>query len=85
MGAMASQITGVTIVYSDPSKKTPKLRVTGLCEGNTPVTSEFPAQRTSNAKIVSIWCRHHDLLIDFRVRIYDPLVRTIYYDNNTQV
>ena len=26
------------------STKTPKLRVTGLCAGNSPVTSEFPAQ-----------------------------------------
>ena len=31
------------------SKKTTKLRVTGLCEGNSPVTDEFPAQRASNA------------------------------------
>ena len=31
-------------------KKTPKLRVTGLCAGNSPVTSEFPAQRASNAE-----------------------------------
>ena len=30
--------------------KTSKLRVTGLCEGNSPVTSEFPAQRASNAE-----------------------------------
>ena len=29
--------------------KKSKLRVTGLCEGNSPVTGEFPAQRTSNA------------------------------------
>ena len=42
-------------------KKTSKLRVTGLCEGNSPVTGEFPAQRTSNAENVSIWWRHHDL------------------------
>ena len=41
------------------SKKTSKLSVTGLCEGNSPVTGEFPAQRTSNAKNVSIWWRHH--------------------------
>ena len=27
------------------SKKTSKLRVTGLCGGNSPVTGEFPAQR----------------------------------------
>ena len=42
------------------SKKTSKLRVTGLCEGNSPVTGEFPAQRTSNAENVSIWWRHHN-------------------------
>ena len=41
------------------SKKTWKLRVTGLCEGNSPVTGEFPAQRASNVENVSIWWRHH--------------------------
>ena len=40
-------------------KKTPKLRVTDLCVGNSPVTGEFPAQMTSNAEIVCIWWRHH--------------------------
>ena len=40
-------------------KKTSKLRVTGLCEGNSPVTGEFPTQRASNAENVSIWWRHH--------------------------
>ena len=29
------------------------------CEGNSPVTGEFPAQRASNAENVSIWWRHH--------------------------
>ena len=38
--------------------KTSKFRVTGLCEGNSPVTGEFPTQRASNAKNVSIWWRH---------------------------
>ena len=33
------------------SKKTSKLRVTGLCEGNSPVTGEFPAQRDSTAQM----------------------------------
>ena len=47
-------------LFGRRSKKTPKLRVTGLCEGNSPVTGEFPAQRASNAKNVSIWWRHHD-------------------------
>ena len=64
MGAMASHITSLTIVYSTGysrrrSKKTSKLCVTGLSEGNSPVTGEFPAQRASNAKDASIWWRHH--------------------------
>ena len=41
------------------SKKTSKLRVTGLCAGNSPVTGEFPAQMASNAEKVSIWWRRH--------------------------
>ena len=41
------------------SKKTSKFRVTGVCEGNSPVSSEFPAQRDSNAENISIWWRHH--------------------------
>ena len=60
---MASQITSFTIVYSivysGADKKTSKLRVTGLCAGNSPVTGEFPAQMASNAENVSIWLRHH--------------------------
>ena len=42
------------------SKKKSKLRITGLCEGNSPVTSEFPSQRASNVENVSIWRRHHE-------------------------
>ena len=42
------------------SKKTWKLRVTGLCAGNSPETGEFPAQMASNAENVSIWWRHHE-------------------------
>ena len=42
------------------SKKTSKLRVTGLCVGNSPGTGEFPAQMASNAENVSIWWRHHE-------------------------
>ena len=49
------------------SKKTSKLRVTGLCAGNSPVTGEFPAQMNSNAKSVSIWWRHHAKCFDMRV------------------
>ena len=46
-------------LFRGRSKKTSKLRVTGLWEGNSPVTGEFPAQRASNAENVSIWWRHH--------------------------
>ena len=42
------------------SKKTSKLRATGLCEGNSPVTGEFPSQRASNAENVSVWWCHHE-------------------------
>ena len=41
-------------------QETSKLRVTGLCEGNSPVTGEFPTQRASNVENVSIWWRHHE-------------------------
>ena len=41
------------------SKKTSKLRVTGLCAGNSPGTGEFPAQMASNAENVFIQWRHH--------------------------
>ena len=44
------------------SKKTSKLRVTGLCVGNSPVTGEFLAQIASDAENVSIWWRHHGLI-----------------------
>ena len=43
------------------SKKTSKLRVTGLCAGKSPGTGEFPAQMASNAKNVSIWWRHYGI------------------------
>ena len=40
-------------------KETSKLRVTGLCVGNSQGTGAFPAQMASNAGNVSIWWRHH--------------------------
>ena len=43
------------------SKKTSKLRVTGLCAGNSPGTGIFPARMASNAENVAIWWRHHVL------------------------
>ena len=49
MGAMASQITNLTIVYS-----------TVYSGGYLAVTGEFPAQMASNAENVSTWWRHHE-------------------------
>ena len=46
-------------LFRRKSKKTSKLRVTGLCAGNSPGTGEFPAQMVSYAENVSIWWRHH--------------------------
>ena len=66
IGPTASQITSTTSVlnrlFGHRSKKTSKLRVTGLCVGNSPETGEFPAQMASNAENVSIWWRHHDVI-----------------------
>ena len=89
MGTMASQITSLTIVYSTVysrrrSKKTSKLRVTGLCAGNSPVTGEFPAQRASNVENVSIWWRHHVQWILFdSCWVYDIRIRA--WINNCQL
>ena len=49
-------------LFRRKSKKTSKLRVTGLCAGNSPGTGEFPAQMSSYAEKVSIWWRHHDVI-----------------------
>ena len=55
MGATASQITGILIIYSTifsgRSKKIPKLRVTDIWKGNPPVTGGLPTQRASNAEM----------------------------------
>ena len=59
------------------SKKTSKLRFTGLCAGNSPGTGEFPAQMASYAENVSIWWRHHvsflfhDHILSTNILLYD--------------
>ena len=55
----ASRLFTQPFIQGADKKKTSKLRVTGLCEGNSPVTGELPAQGASNAENVSIWWRHH--------------------------
>ena len=58
------KITGVFYclpnhLFRHRSKKTSMLHITGLCEGNSPLTGEFTAPRANNAEHVSIWWRHH--------------------------
>ena len=57
MGVMASQITGLTSVYStvDSGVDQRKHQSSASLAG----TGEFPAQMASNAENVSIWWRHH--------------------------
>ena len=71
------------------SKKTSKLRVTGLCAGNSPVTGEFPAQKACNAENISNWWRHHELLRYLRIfsgnfpipSIFHNLLNICYYSH----
>ena len=49
------------------SKKTSKFCITGLCEGNSPVTSEFPSQRASNTENVSIRWHHHSTMMQHQM------------------
>ena len=57
-------------LFKRRSKKTSKLRVTGFCAGNSPVTGEFPAQMASNKEKCSIWWRHHDPWREYKKRQY---------------
>ena len=79
------------------SKKTSKLRVTGLCAGNSPGTGEFPAQMASNGANVSIWWRHHVMSNSIWPMTYQLQCKAIYvimvfisrvakqYQNNTWI
>ena len=48
------------------SRKTSKLRVTGLCAWNSPLTGGYPAQKANNAENGSIWWRHHGNVFTYR-------------------
>ena len=78
-------------LFRRKSKKTSKLRVTGLCEGNSPVTGEFPAHRANNAENVSIWWRHHEHtcppLSTSQIRLQPPALFTYHrcHNNDTSL
>ena len=88
MSAMTSQVNNLTSVYSSVysrrrSNKTSKLRVTGLCVGNSPLTGEFPAQRATNAENVSIWWRHHviEICLKWEKMVIISNIRTRHRNN----
>ena len=76
-GVSTHQLHGCLLncLFRRRSKKTSKLRVTGLCVGNSPGTGEFPAQMASIAENVSLWWRHHDMLIPFPGKEIDSIKR----------
>ena len=53
----------LNLLFRRRSKKTSKLRVTGLCVGNSPGTGEFPAQMVSNTENVCQCLPHCEPLI----------------------
>ena len=55
-------------LFGRRSKKTSKLRVTGLCAGKSPGTGESPTQKASKAENVSIWWRRHENCVRYRLR-----------------
>ena len=62
-----------TVCSGIDKRKTSKLHVTGLREGNSPVTGGFPTQRASNAENVSIWWRHQVTYHKDQRRDRDPV------------
>ena len=60
MGAIASKITSLMIVYSSVYSDADQRKYIGQC-GQFTGTGKLPAQMASNAENVSIWWRHHVL------------------------
>ena len=59
------------------SKKTSKLHVAGPCEGNSPVTGEFPSQKTSNAEnacLMTSSCKISDLNTELKPHKYGTIL-----------
>ena len=61
--AIASHITSLPFVQVQ-IKENIKARVTGLYEGNSSVTGEFPTKCSIYAENVFIWWRHHEIFYD---------------------
>ena len=80
MSAMASEITGLTIVYSTVYSGADQRK-----HQSSASLAFVPAQRASNAGNVSIWWRHHEavnLWFGFRVQGHLWLVQHICWHNS---
>ena len=67
-------------LFSCRSKKTSKLCVTGICEGNPLVTGGFPSQRASNVENVSIWwCHDVNWILAQLISVGKPIPWDMYY------
>ena len=82
MGAKASQITSLTIVYSSVYSGTDKRKHQSSASlafvRGIHWTIEFPAKRASNAENDSIWWRHHGFTIyHFEIHISLFLLRFV--------
>ena len=67
------------------SKKTSKLLLTGLCEGNSPLIDEFTAQRASNAENVSNgWRLMNASVLHMMVNryLYDDVIKWKHFPRN---
>ena len=86
MGALASEITSLTIVYSTfysgaDQRKHQSSASLAFCAENSPVTGEFPAQMANNTENVSIWWCHHVLeqCLWQNPPLFQPLKMAPYY------
>ena len=83
VSAVASQITGFWVVCStvcsgaDQRKHRSSASLT-LCEGNSPVTGEFPSQRASDAENIFIWWRHHETHTEHKIHTHRQVAKTSY-------
>ena len=78
MGAMANQITSLTIVYStvcsgaDQRKHKSSMSLAFVWGSHR--TGEVPAHKSSNAENVSSWWRHYDTKLKTRKVVSPPLL-----------
>ena len=74
MGAVASEITNLTIVNSTGYSVADHRNYQSSA---SPVTGEFLTQRASNVENVSIWWRHRDIyVIEYQKRYYLSCITT---------